>query len=198
MERERRTVALAALSLLMYGSVSFLGSGPFAFFPVNELAFFAIVVYFSVFNFKSAKVSYSLMLLFGALDLLNNQIFLSLFMDNEKIGAFYDNPAFLFLRLAAYALMLFEITRFYVLTKWKIAALTYPVVFIAIVAGVAFQVYSFQTFGLVVFVGMMYYNYKKKCEETEVYSKSLFYLWYFLAFLKLTTLLTIYLYDLKL
>ncbi len=198
MERERRTVSLAAISLLMYGFVSVMGNGPFAFFPVNELVFFGIVVYFSFFNFKVAKVSYLVMLLLGAMDLLNNQIFLSFFMDNEQLGQFYSTEWLRYVRLGAYVLILAEITRFFVLTKWKIFAFVYPLVLIAVIAGVLLQLYVLQTAGLVIFVALLYYAWRKQLEGIAVYSKSLFYLWYFLTFLKLTTLLTIYLYDLKL
>lgn len=201
MERERRTVLLAAVSLLMYGLVSTLNEGPFAFFPANELVFFGIAVYFSFFNFRYAQVSYALMLSMGAIDLLNSQIFLSIFMDNSQLASFYYSPWLPYVRLGAYALMVVEITRFYVLTKWKVYAFTYPIVLLSIVAGVLTGVtrynYLLQCIGLVLFVGMMHYAYKKNKEGIAVYSKSLFYLWYLLAFLKLTMLLTIYLYDLK-
>lgn len=188
---------LAALTLLMYGMVSFLGQGPFAFFPVNELVFFVLVVYFALTHFKSAKVSYALLLSLACVDLLNNQLFLGFFLDNEQIQAFYDHPLYKYVRMVSYALILAEITRFYIQSKWKFAMYLYPLMVIPIVAGVLLKVYLFQVLGLTLFVGMLHFYYKKHETEPESYHKSIFHLWYFLTFLKLSSLLTMYLYDLR-
>lgn len=198
MERERRTVSLTVITLLMYGVVSMLGKGPFAFFPVNEPVFFLVAVYFAIFNFRSARLSYVLMLAIALLGLANNQLVLGLWMDNEKMEAYFRHPSLHYASLASGLLMLLEITRFYFLTRWKVFAFSFPFAVTSIVAGMLFGSLLFVTLGLMIFTGALYYGYERKYEGIAIYSKSLFYLWYLLAFLKLTTLLTMSLYSVKL
>lgn len=197
MERERRTVLLAMVTLLMYGLVSFLGNGPFAFFPVNEIVFLLIALYFSFFNFKSAQGSYVLLLLLGLLDLSNNFLFLSFFMDNEQLQAYYANDAVTYVRIMPPVIAAIEITRFYWLTKWKVLPFMFPFAVTSIIAGVLFGSLMFITLGLVLFSGTLYYAYRQNLEAVAIYSKSLFYLFFLFTFLKLTALLTMSLYDLK-
>ena len=196
METESKTVLLAALTLITYGLVSFLGGGPFAFFPINEVVFAGIVLYFSFSHFKSAPAGYVLLASFGLLGLLNNQLFLSFFMDYEDTQLFHENALVKILKPGIYLLLLVEITRFYYLSTWRTAVYTYPVVLAGIIAGVWYNTHLFLVFGLLVFAVTLQYVYRKRPELAIRYPKSLFYLWLLLAFLKLSTLLTIYLYDL--
>lgn len=197
MERERRTVFLAALSLMMYGLVSVLGGGPFAFFPVNEIIFIFIVIYFAALNFSKAKTSYMLLLVFAGISLIYNQLFLNFFMDSEEMVGFYKNPIIQQLKIASYFLLLAEITHFYFKTNWKHQVYTLPLSILFIGFGVYFNLYLIQTLGLLIFIGTLYFYYKKTANESEIYSKSLFYIWYFYTFLKLSSLLTMYLYDFR-
>ncbi len=197
MERERRTVFLAALSLMMYGLVSALGGGPFAFFPINEIIFIFIVIYFAALNFSKAKTSYLLLLAFAGISLIYNQLFLNFFMDSEQMLVFYKDPMIQQLKIASYVLLLIEITQFYQKTNWKHHVYTLPLSLLCIGFGVYFNLYLFQTLGLLIFIGTLYFYYRKTANESEIYPKSLFYIWYFYTFLKLSSLLTMYLYDFR-
>jgi hypothetical protein len=198
MERERRTVFLAALSLLMYGLVSALGGGPFAFFPINEIIFIAIVIYIAALNFSKAKTSYEVLLGFAGISLIYNHLFLNFFMNSEQMVGFYENPIVMRLKIASYSLLLIEIIRFYQKTAWKFHVYTMPLALISIGFGAYFNLYLFQTLGLLIFIGTLYFYYRKTRNESETYPKSLFYIWYFYTFLKLTSLFTMYLYDFRL
>jgi hypothetical protein len=195
MERERKTVFLAALSLMMYGLVSVLGGGPFAFFPINEIIFIFIVIYFAALNFSKAKTSYLILLAFAGISLMYNQLFLNFFMDSEQMVVFYKNPLIQQLKIASYVLLLIEITQFYQKTNWKYHVYTLPLSLLCIGLGVYINLYLFQTLGLLIFIGTLYFYYKNTANESEIYPKSLFYIWYFYTFLKLSSLLTMYLYD---
>jgi hypothetical protein len=190
MERERRTVFLAALSLLMYGLVSALGGGPFAFFPLNEIIFIFMVIYFTALNFSKAKTSYLILLSFALLSLIYNHLFLNFFMNSEQMVGFYENPLILKLKIASYCLLLIEIVRFYQKTAWKFHVYTMPLSLLSIGFGVYFNLYLFQTLGLLTFLGTLYFYYRKTANESEIYPKSLFYIWYFYTFLKLSSLFT--------
>jgi hypothetical protein len=197
MERERRTVFLAALSLMMYGLVSALGGGPFAFFPVNEIIFIFIVIYFAALNFSKSKTSYLLFLAFAGISLIYNQLFLNFFMNSEEMVGFYKNPLILKLKIASYSLLLIEIVRFYQKTRWKYHVYTLPLALLCLISGVYLKLFTLQTLGLLIFIGTLYFYYRKTEDESEIYPKSLFYIWYFYTFLKLSSLLTMYLYDFR-
>jgi hypothetical protein len=197
MERERRTVFLAALSLLMYGLVSALGGGPFAFFPINEIIFISIVIYISALNFSKAKTSYFILLVFAGISLIYNHLFLNFFMNSEQMVGFYENPIMVRLKIASCSLLLIEIIRFYQKTAWKFHVYTMPLALFSIGFGAYFNLYLFQTLGLLIFIVTLYFYYRKTANESETYPKSLFYIWYFYTFLKLTSLFTMYLYDFR-
>jgi hypothetical protein len=197
MERERKTVFLAALSLMMYGLVSALGGGPFAFFPINEIIFIFIVIYFAALNFSKAKTSYMLLLVFAGISLIYNQLFLNFFMDSEEMVGFYKNPLILKLKIASYSLLLIEIVRFYQKTNWKYHVYTLPLALLCLLSGVYLKLFTLQTLGLLIYIGTLYFYYRKTANESEIYPKSLFYIWYFYTFLKLSSLLTMYLYDFR-
>lgn len=196
MEKERNTVVLAALTLLVYGMVSFLGHGPFAFFPINEVVFAGIALYFSFMYFKSAKTGYGLIVAFALLSLLNSQLLLGFFMDYADSQAFHENPLVKTLKPVAYVFLLIEISRFCYLVKGRLAYGLGSVILISMIAGVWYNIHLFLTSGLLLFAVLIHLTYKKRPEVKDLYPKPLFYLWLLLAFLKNTTLLTIYLYDL--
>jgi hypothetical protein len=197
MERERRTVFLAALSLLMYGLVSALGGGPFAFFPINEIIFISIVIYIATLNFYKSKTSYFILLVFAGISLIYNHLFLNFFMNSEQMVGFYENPIMVRLKIASYSLLLIEIIRFYQKTAWEFHVYTMPLALFSIGFGAYFNLYLFQTLGLLIFIVTLYFYYQKTANESETYPKSLFYIWYFYTFLKLTSLFTMYLYDFR-
>jgi hypothetical protein len=195
MEKERKTVFLTAFSLLMYGLVSVLGHGPFAFFPINEIAFCIITIYFGISHYKFNKVSYSILIAYSIISLPTNQLFLSFFMHSEKMVSFCKSNSYEIIRWITHLLILSEIVHFYQKTAWKFQVYSLPISLCFWISGFYWKIYSFQVLGLLVFLGILYLYYKKTANDSEKYSKSLFYLWYFLIFLKLSSLFTMYLYD---
>ena len=157
----------------------------------------SIVIYIAFLNFTKSKISYILFLAFSGLSLIYNQLFLNFFMDSEAMIGFYNNSIVSFLKTASYLLLLVEIVRFYKLTGWKHWVFTMPLILLLMGIGVYFQIYLFQSIGLLIFIGTLYFYYKKTNNEVEIYPKSLFYIWYFYTFLKLSNLFTMYLYDYK-
>ena len=194
MERERQTVMLAMITLFIYAFSMFIQKGMLAFpFPLNEFILFAVTVYFSFFHFRSDKLSYTLMLLLALVSLLGNQMLWSFFMDNEAMQTLSQSTATDILRILREVFIIAGITRFYDVTRWKISPLIYPVVLLSYVAGMLLNMPLLQIAGMLLFTGMLTYNYRKGKPAMETYSRSLYYLWYLVTFLYLTMLLTIYL-----
>ncbi len=192
-QREKRTLQLSIVSMIMYGIVSLTSGGPFAFFPINELMFFGVVSYFVFFNFKKSKISYLLFILFSGLALLRNQLFLGFFISNLQISNFLNQPIIRFLPYAIFSLMLIEMLRFFIQTKWKIAA--FPIIIAFFIVGTYFNIYTFQTLSLLLFVFIGGFYFQRHQEGDLRYSKSLYFLWILILFLKLSTLLSMYLYG---
>lgn len=190
---EKKTIQLSILSLIMYGIISLLTGGPFAFFPINELVFFGVVSYFATSNFKQAKVSYLLFLIFAGLGLLKNQLFLGFFMTNLQITDFLNNPTVKYIPYLIFAFMLLEMLRFFFITKSNV--FIFPVILSIFIFGTYINTYTFQVLSLLLFFIFVTYYFKTKKESDPSYSKSLYLLWFLILFLKLSTLFSMYLYD---
>ena len=190
---EKKTIRLSIVSLIMYGIVSLTSGGPFAFFPINEIVFFIVVSYFAISNFKKSRVSYLLFLSFSAIALLKNQLFLGIFMSNIEITNFLDQPVIQLLPYLSLTVMLVEMLRFFILTKKNI--FIYPIILIIFIFGTYFSIHTFQSFSLLLFFIILTFHFKSQKETINSYSKSLYFLWFLLLFLKLSTLFSMYLYG---
>lgn len=190
---ERKTIQLAIVSMIMYGIVSLMSGGPFAFFPINELVFFGVVSYFAFLNFKNSKVSYLLFLSIAALGLLLNQLFLGFFMSNLQISEFLNNPVIKYVPYLVLTLVLIEMLRFFLLSKKF--TFVFPIIVSIFLFGTYLSAYTFQVFALLLFVVFVTIHFKTARESTVLYSKSLYILWILLLFLKLSTLFSMYLYG---
>lgn len=202
-ENERKTVLLATLTLLMYAFISFSGNGPLAFFPINELAFFCVTVYFLFRAIPHFKLYPNLgwsFLVFGAvslLSLLQSQLFMSFVLNEEAFQKLVDGPLLDVNRLVIYSLLLLEVGRISWLSVWKWKYFLVPVVFLLFVAAIYFTNFECRVLGLLVVTAFLQISYRFNEETAKAYPHSLFYLWVFYTFLNLTYLLTMYLYDLR-
>lgn len=177
----------------MYGIVNLINGGPFAFFPINEIVFFLVVSYFSFLNFKNEKAAYLLFLLIAILGILKNQLFLGIFMSNLGISEFLNHALVKYIPFFISTLILFEISRFFLLTKSKLYF--FPIIIPIYCIGAYFDVHSFQTFAVLLFFIVLTLYFKKEYHYHEKYSKSLYFLWALYLFLKASTLFSMYLYG---
>jgi hypothetical protein len=180
----------------MYGIISLLAGGPFAFFPINELVFFGVVSYFARSNFKNSRSSYLLFLTFAALGLLKNQLFLGFFMSNLQISNFLSTPIVKYIPYLIFLLMLLEMLRFFFLTKSNV--FIFPLILSLFIFGTYLNTYTFQVLSLLLFFIFLTIYFKTQKESVAMYSKSLYLLWFLILFLKLSTLLSMYLYNFEL
>lgn len=184
------------MTLFIYGLSMFIQKGMVAFpFPLNEFVFFGVTVYFSFFHFMSDKISYLLMLLIATVSLFSSQMFWSFFLDNEGMYALSESVFTDVMRISFQLLTLAGITRFYYLTAWKVSLLAYPVIICGYAAGAALNLPFLQGAAMLLFTGILTWNYRKNENAMVPYSKSLYYLWCLMTFLCVTMLLTIYLND---
>lgn len=177
----------------MYGIINLINGGPFAFFPINELVFFVVTVYFAFLNFKKNKLSYSLMILFSGLALMKNQFFLGFLMSNEQVTLFLNHRVLSYFPIVIWTLMLGEILHFFILTKKN--TFIFPIILSIFIVGIIFNVFTFQSLALLIFFTLMTFHYKNQGKTTHPYSKSLYCLWFLFLFLKLSTLFSMYLYG---
>ena len=195
-QREIKTVQLSIISLIMYGIINLINGGPFAFFPINELVFFGVTVYFSFHHFKESKISYLLFLLFAALALLENQLFLGFFMSNQQVNDFLNLPVIKYLPWMIFAIIWIEIFHFFRLTKKKIAF--FPIILSIFIFGTYLNAFTFQVLALLLFFILLHFHFKNHQENQTSYPKSLYFLWMLFLFLKLSTLFSMYLYGFEL
>lgn len=202
-EKERKTVFLAALTLLMYAFISYTGNGPLAFFPINEVAFFCVTMYFltrSIPHFKLHPAMAWSFVLFGIasiLSLAQSQLFMSFVFREETFQQLVSGPLLDVNRLLIYGIFLIEVGRISWMSSWKWKKLLFPVVFLLFAAAVYFTNYACRVIGLLVVTAFLQFDFKKTKDTVQAYPRSMFYLWAFYTFLNLTYLLTMYLYDLR-
>lgn len=195
-QREKKTVQLSIISLIMYGIINLINGGPFAFFPINELVFFGVTVYFSFLHYKENKISYLLFLLFSGLALMKNQLFLGFFMSNQQVNDFLNLPVINYLPWMIFAIIWIEIFHFFRLTKKKIVF--FPIIISIFIFGTYFNAFTFQVLALHLFFILLVFYFKNQKETSISYSKSLYFLWFLFLFLKLSTLFSMYLYRFEL
>lgn len=202
-EKERKTVFLAVLTLLMYAFISYTGNGPLAFFPINEVAFFFVTVFFFVRAIKYFKLypqmawSFALFGIASVLSLFQNQLFMSFVFREETFQQLVSGPLLDVNRLLIYGVFLIEVGRISWMSSWKWKFFLFPIVFLLFAAAVYFTNYECRVIGLLVVTAFLQFDFKKTQDIVQAYPRSMFYLWAFYTFLNLTYLLTMYLYDLR-
>lgn len=202
-EKERKTVFLATLTLLMYAFISFTGNGPLAFFPINEVAFFIVTVYFLIRSIPHFKLhprwtwSFVLFGIASVLSLLQSQLFMSFVFREETFQQLVSGPLFDINRLLIYGVFLIEVGRISWMSSWKWKNFLFPIVFLLFAAAVYFTNFECRVIGLLVVTAFLQLDYKKSKDFVQAYPRSMFYLWAFYTFLNLSYLLTMYLYDLR-
>ena len=86
MTKEGKTVTLAALTVFMYGLISFLQFKQVIFpFPLNELIFFIATIVFAKDHFKNNPKTMSLILVLGLFNILSLEFYWNIFLSNERM-----------------------------------------------------------------------------------------------------------------
>ena len=120
-------------------------------------------------------------------------MFLGILMSNIQITDFLNKPTIQFLPYISYTLMLAEALRFFIITKKNV--FVFPIILSVFVFGTYFNSHTFQSISLLLFFIFMTLQFKSQQENDHSYSKSLYFLWFLLLFLKLSTLFSMYLYG---
>lgn len=187
----------------MYAFISFMGNGPLAFFPINEVAFFFVTAYFFVRAIKHFKLypqmawSFVLFGIASFLSLFQNQLFMSFVFREETFQQLLRGPMLDVIRLLIYGVFLIEVGRISWMSSWKWKKFLFPIVFLLFASAVYFTNYECRVIGLLAVTAFLQFDFKKSQDTVQAYPRTMFYLWAFYTFLNLTYLLTMYLYDLR-
>jgi hypothetical protein len=109
MTRERKSVFLTILTLVVYAGIQWLENGLFLFpFPLFEPLFLIICIQFSFWNWKEDRLQTIALLVFSIFNLLSTQFFWSLVYDPESMEKLTNG----------FALDIYKILRFLFLLIW--------------------------------------------------------------------------------
>lgn len=197
MEKDQRIVSLTMLTLTMYGIVNVFVGKPFAFFPINEIVFFAIILVLAVRNFNRAPFSYIFFLLAGFLDLVANQFFIELFFGHQKLNFFLGPKDQFLFHVIAYIFLIFEMFHANQRINRKLNWYFFPVVLIFLLLYLIFKRYTFVVAALASFVIPLFISSKNQLGTRGIYTMDLIMIWGLFFFLELTKLISIYLYDIQ-
>lgn len=90
MNREQKTIAVSILTVFLLGLSNYMQKGSFIFtFPINELLFLTVSIYFAWFNFRENKSIYVLVLALALAELLSEQYNLEFILNTDQLR-FYD------------------------------------------------------------------------------------------------------------
>ncbi len=92
MIREVRLIAITTLTLIIYALSIFFDKGAFLFpFPLNQLVIFIVAGQFAIWNYKKFRIASILIVLIGFFAALGNEIYWSIFLDNEQMLIFSES-----------------------------------------------------------------------------------------------------------
>jgi len=103
MNREKRSVTLAILTLIVYASFLFYETGVVLFpFPLNELIVLIVSVQFLIWNWNSKRILLAFLTAASVFNLISTQFFWSFFMTNEQMEVFVSGISLDLLKIAYY------------------------------------------------------------------------------------------------
>jgi hypothetical protein len=184
MDREEKTLAITALSCLIYGFASFSEHGVFVFLtPLHEILFLAITLFFAAYDFRTFKAAYTGMLILALSNLASKEYNWGYVLDQETMVILSESFITDIFQLVFYACVLTGMVRFFVLNRlWKYAWSGILSVGIYLWGVIVQQPLPFLV-GLLIFVVTQGLLFRLKPEFVTRSSKSIYYLWFLLAFL---------------
>ncbi len=188
-DKERRTLFLAGLTIFFLGFSNFLNTGKFLFtFPINDFVLTAVAIYFLILNFKVAKINSLLLVAFSAANFVNNFYNLELFFNSEEMTklaesllpdfAFFMTLIFYFTLLIGFVLKDKSITSYFFLAS--------TIIFV-ILTQFEFLFYLYY----VCFLSLPILLFFRKQKDSKQY-KSVYYFFLLFALLNTTKLFTLY------
>lgn len=103
MTKEGKAVSKAVLTVSIYALTSYFSLGKSIFpFPLNELIFFVVTIYFARLHFKGKPLQVSITLLVGLLGMLSSEFYWEIIFDSEKMTYISENAIPVKFELAYY------------------------------------------------------------------------------------------------
>lgn len=92
MTKEEKTITQAILTIFLYASWSFFSVGKGIFpFPLNQIIFLIVAIYFAALHFKKSPYTVTLILITGIFSLLSSLFYWEIALDIEQLTYISEN-----------------------------------------------------------------------------------------------------------
>lgn len=92
MTKEGKTITQAILTVFIYGLGSFLNLGQSIFpFPLNQIIFLIVAIYFATIHFKNSPYTVSLILFTSSLSLLSSEFYWEIALNSQQMTYISEN-----------------------------------------------------------------------------------------------------------
>ena len=184
MNREKRSVTLAILTLIVYASFLFYETGAILFpFPLNELIVLIVSIQFLIWNWNTKRLLLVFLATAGVLNLIATQFFWSFFITSEQMEVFVSGISLDLLKIAYY-LFLFIGLGFYFLTSTsKLKYLFFGITLFPILLTMSTSIGIFETVSFIL-IALLGYIYK--------INYPIHLLWFLIGTLQLMKFCTLY------
>jgi len=159
MNREKRSVTLAILTLLVYASFLFYDTGAILFpFPLNELIVLIISIQFLIWNWHAKKSLLVILATASIFNLISTQFFWSFFMTSEQMEVLILGISLDLLKIAYYLFLVIGLGVYFLTSTSKLNYLFFGVSLVPILLTMLTSIGLFETisFLLIALLGYKY------------------------------------------
>jgi hypothetical protein len=194
MSRELRSIVLTCLVIIFYALSGLLQTGKFIFpFPIYDFIFLLLVLIFTFQNWnKYTKINFLFYFLLALFQILSNEFYWSLFLNTEEMTKFSYTLTTDVFYLLVYFTFLIEITRYFILQKWKKFMWTYPLIFFVLISSLLLNIEVLRSLGIFIFASLLLVQQNNKNEKSQYFYPAA-YLLFLMIFFDFTKFITLFL-----
>ena len=159
MNREKRSVTLAILTLLVYASFLFYDTGAILFpFPLNELIVLIISIQFLIWNWHAKKSLLVILATASIFNLISTQFFWSFFMTSEQMEVLILGISLDLLKIAYYLFLVIGLGVYFLTSSSKLKYLFFGITLLLILLTMftSFGIFETISFLLIALCGYKY------------------------------------------
>ncbi len=184
MNREKRSVTLAILTLVVYASFLFYDTGAILFpFPLNELIVLIVSIQFLIWNWHAKKSLLVILTAANIFNLISTQFFWSFFMTNEQMEVFVSGISLDLLKIAYYLFLLIGLGIYFLTSTSRLKYLFFGITLLPILFTMFTSIGIFETISFIL-IALLGYKYK--------INYPIHLLWFLIGILQLMKVSTLY------
>ena len=184
MNREKRSVTLAILTLVVYASFLFYDTGAILFpFPLNELIVLIVSIQFLIWNWHAKKSLLVILTAANIFNLISTQFFWSFFMTNEQMEVFVSGISLDLLKIGYYIFLCFGLGYYFLSSTSKLNYLFFGVSLLPILLTMFTSLGIFETISFLL-IALLGYKHK--------INYPIHLLWFLIGILQLMKICTLY------